>query len=72
MKKHLLIAFGLLLLTTLHAQENRTSADPEDGQSLNDKVQNPIANMVSIPLNYNLSLKDEYTHILNIQPIIPL
>ena len=72
MKKHLLIALGVICITTLNAQENRTSADPEDGQSLNDKVQNPIANIMTIPFSYNLAINDDYTNILDVKPIIPL
>lgn len=72
MKKHLLFALSVMLITGLSAQENRTSADPEIGQSLEDKIQNPIANMVSIPLDYNLSINDQNANILNIQPIIPI
>lgn len=44
----------------------------EDGTSLEDKIQNPIANMVSIPMNYNLSINDENANVLNIQPVIPV
>ena len=56
MKNHLLFAFAIMLVSILNAQENRTSADPEDGHGLEDKIQNPIANMASIPMNYNLSI----------------
>lgn len=43
-----------------------------DGTSLEDKIQNPIANMVSIPLNYNLSVNDKNTNVINLQPVIPV
>lgn len=63
---------SMLLFYVSNAQENRTSADPEDGHSLEDKIQNPIANMVSFPMNYYLSIDNDNTNILNIQPIIPV
>ncbi|WP_339633754.1 neuromedin U [Bizionia echini] len=44
----------------------------QDGTDLEDKIQNPIANMASIPLEYNLSVFDKNTNVLNIQPIIPI
>jgi len=72
MKKNLLFAFAIMLASILNAQENRTSADPEDGHSLEDKIQNPIANMASIPMNYNLSINNNNSNVLNIQPVIPV
>ncbi|MFL0354280.1 neuromedin U [Xanthomarina sp. GH4-25] len=72
MKKLVLLALNLIFISTLNAQENRTSADPEDGHGLEDKIQNPIANMVSIPMNYNLSINNDNTNVLNIQPVIPV
>src|SRR5690554_2608510 len=72
MRKHYLFTFGFMLASILNAQENRTSADPEDGHGLEDKIQNPIANMASLPFNYNLSINDKYTNVVNLQPIIPI
>jgi hypothetical protein len=72
MKRQFLCAFAMLVAIPLMAQENRTSADPEDGHGLEDKIQNPIANMVSIPMNYNLSINNDNTNVLNIQPVIPV
>jgi hypothetical protein len=72
MKKITLFAFSVMFITCISAQENRTSADPEDGHSLEDKIQNPIANMVSIPINYNLSTNDNNTNVVNFQPVIPI
>jgi hypothetical protein len=72
MKKHLLLALSVMFITILSAQENRTSADPEDGHSLEDKIQNPIANMVSIPINYNLSTNSNNSNVVNLQPVIPV
>ncbi len=72
MKNHLLFAFAIMFASILNAQENRTSADPEDGHGLEDKIQNPIANMVSIPINYNLSINNNNSNVLNIQPVIPV
>ncbi len=66
----LLIGTVLLLnINWLHAQDE--NQDPS-GTSLEDKIQNPIANMVSIPFNYNLSTNDDNTNVLNIQPVIPV
>ncbi len=72
MKRQFLCAFAMLVAIPLMAQENRTSADPEDGKSLQDKIQNPIANMASIPLDYNLSINNKNSNILNLQAVIPV
>lgn len=72
MKKQLFIAYAIMLATTLNAQENRTSTDFEDGHSLEDKIQNPIANIASLSLDYNVSINNNNYNLLNIQPIIPV
>ncbi|HLV13782.1 MAG TPA: hypothetical protein VKY41_01280 [Xanthomarina sp.] len=72
MKKHFLFAFGFMLASILNAQENRKTAVYEDGNSLEDKIHNPIANMASIPLNYDLSINDDYVNSVNLQPTIPV
>ncbi|MCX7546654.1 neuromedin U [Xanthomarina sp. F1114] len=72
MKKQVLFGLVVMFFTTLSAQENRTSADPEDGHGLEDMIQNPIANMVSIPINYNLSINDKNSNFVNFQPVIPI
>jgi hypothetical protein len=67
--------FGALLVTgTLYAQQDA----PFDGDSaaeLAKKTQNPIASMVSVPLQYNvdygLGPADAMRQTLNVQPVIP-
>lgn len=72
MKKHLLFTLSVMLGTVLSAQEHRTSADEEVGHGLEDKIQNPIANMVSLPINYNLSVNDNNSNVVNFQPVLPI
>ncbi|GGG32577.1 neuromedin U [Bizionia arctica] len=72
MKKLLLFAVSVMLITCISAQENRTSADAEDGQSLEDKIQNPIANIASFPIIYNLSTNENNSNVVNFQPVIPV
>lgn len=52
------------------------SAIAQDTAELAKAVQNPIANLVSVPIQWNINLEtgplEETQHVLNIQPVIPL
>jgi hypothetical protein len=52
------------------------SAIAQDAAELAKAVQNPIANLVSVPIQWNINLEtgplEETQHVLNIQPVIPL
>jgi len=64
--KHAVLLIALLVVTNLSAQDA-----VENDDDLSDKIQNPIADLVSLPFQYNLDLNDENTSTLNIQPILP-
>lgn len=38
---------------------------------MQDKIQNSISNLVSIPISYHLSLGDKNANVINFEPIIP-
>ena len=68
-----LLLFALSICTiTLHAQTEEDSANEE----LAKKAQNPIANMISVPIQNNTSYgigdDDRTANVLNIQPVIPI
>jgi len=63
------IAIAMLLPSSVAAQEG-------DATALAKAAQNPIANMISVPFQYNINLDtgplEETQHILNIQPVYPI
>ena len=83
-----LLLCGILLLggaVALHAQTTNTVADSASAQDsaafeqkteeLAKMAQNPVANLISIPLQWNLGFKagpySTYQSTLNIQPVVP-
>jgi hypothetical protein len=48
----------------------------EDATELAKKTQNPVADLISVPLqsnfNFNTGIKDETVYVLNVQPVIPI
>lgn len=72
MKKITILIVSIVLSNIVIAQKYQSTTYYADGESLDDKVQNPIANMVSIPINYNLSTNDKNANVVNLQPVIPV
>lgn len=73
MKKFTLLVCYTLFLVTVNAQEKFSDDDfIQDISSIEYEIQNPIANLARIPLEYNLSLSGENTNVLNLQPTIPV
>ena len=64
MKKYTLVI--LLVVFACHWSFTQTDETIPESASLEDKIQNPIANMVSIPINYNLSTNDDNSNVINI------
>lgn len=71
MKKKYLICFILLSVGIVQAQDNLDQPKSESSGDLANKIQNPIADLVSIPFQNNLEFNDENLNTLNIQPVTP-
>lgn len=62
----------------LHAQENPSPATPAGGnaQALADKLSNPVASLISVPLqnntDYGIGPYNGSKNTLNLQPVIPI
>lgn len=73
----LVIAFSLAVLSPAGIALAQESSASDEAAELAKKLANPIASLVSVPVQYNY---DEYggandgaaAHVLNIQPVIPL
>ncbi len=73
MKTITCLACFALSLFVANAQEKFGNEDfIQDVTSTESKIQNPIANLTRIPLEYHLSISGENTNVLNIQPILPV
>ena len=73
-RAYLAVSVLLLLATVSHAQQQKP--DAEDSQSLVKAIQNPVASLVSVPIqenvNPNIGPFDRTQTVLNIQPVIPI
>ena len=73
MKSNLIILIILCSSGLLYSQSQEISGNEEE--SLAKKAQNPIANMISLPLQYNINFGigpfNRSQNVLNIQPVIP-
>lgn len=67
---------GLSLDVSLGMLQDEPEGASESGSDLAKAAQNPIANMISLPFQYNLNLNvgpdDDPQHVLNIQPVYPI
>lgn len=75
MLKHNLAIFACIALPTLGFAQGTGSSGGSDGANLAKQLSNPIANLISVPLQYNFnegygdgSGQQSY---VNIQPVIP-
>jgi hypothetical protein len=66
---------ALLLCLVLDATRAASAADDSE-TDLAKKTQNPVADLISVPLqsnfNFNTGTKDEMVYVLNVQPVIPI
>ena len=65
-----------LIVLGITAFTHPVRADEQGTQELAKAAQNPVANMISLPLqnniNFNVGPGDDVQNVLNIQPVIPL
>jgi len=75
MKTLNLLSISLLLIGGLAFSQEKTEAPAAEGDLAN-KIQNPIANLISVPFQNNtdfgIGTDDRVRNTLNIQPVIPL
>ncbi|HEY6309039.1 MAG TPA: hypothetical protein VI488_21560 [Candidatus Angelobacter sp.] len=67
----------LILLSSLTVYTQQKATDEQsDSESLQKATQNPVASLISVPLqnntNFDIGLFDRTQNVLNIQPVIPI
>lgn len=65
---------SIIILATLSwniIAQTDTTKQGDSGQDLAQKIQNPIANLVSLPFQNNTDFNDKNSNTLNIQPVTP-
>lgn len=69
-------AFQLIIAAALLVALASPKAPAQDESELAKKTQNPVADLISVPLqsnfNFGAGSKDKMIYILNIQPVIPI
>jgi hypothetical protein len=78
--KTILLFFAIIISVPVFGQEENTEEGQEtllaQEEALARKAQNPIANMISVPLqnntNFGIGEYDRNQNVLNIQPVIPV
>lgn len=67
------VVLALALSTMLHIWEARAADESET--ELAKKMQNPVADLISVPFqsnfNFNTGTKDATVYVLNVPPVIP-
>jgi hypothetical protein len=57
-------------------QDEKPASDAENAEKLRKAAQNPVASLISVPIqenwNFNIGPADRTQNVLNIQPVIPL
>jgi hypothetical protein len=65
-----------ILMTSLALAADDSSAATVSDSELAKRTQNPVANLISVPIqdntSYNLGPRDRTQNVLNVQPVIPL
>ena len=79
MKRHFMIVIVALAVGLLFVGVQGTSllaAEQESAEELAKKVQNPVADLISVPFqnnfNFDVGPEDDLQYVLNIQPVIPI
>jgi hypothetical protein len=79
MKRHIMIvavALAVSLLLVGVQREPLLAAEQQSAEELAKKVQNPVADLISVPLqnnfNFNVGPEDGLQYVLNVQPVIPI
>jgi hypothetical protein len=69
------LAAGVLCLTAALAAQQKPADDEAATESLQKATQNPVASLISVPLqnntNFDIGPLDRTQNVLNIQPVIP-
>jgi hypothetical protein len=64
-----------LILVTIPLQAQTPASSAVDAEKLRKEAQNPVASLISVPLqenwNFNIEPNDRTQNVLNIQPVIP-
>ena len=72
----LMIMAALLLLSTAVCAQQKPTDEEAQAQSLQKATQNPVASLISVPLqnntNFDIGPFDRTQNVLNIQPVIPI
>jgi hypothetical protein len=77
MQKKFLLTIGLIFAGVIvYAQEKPTASTETSAQELANKLANPVANLISVPLqnntDYGIGKFNGSKNTLNIQPVIPI
>jgi len=74
-KKAILFLFAILSLSGLYAQDEQPAKKEKSAEELAKLAQNPLANMMSFPLQNNTTFgigdDDRTSNVLNFQPVLP-
>ena len=72
----ILLALPALAQDSSPLQQPPPAAAADNGDALRKAAQNPVASLISVPLqenwNFNIGLNDRTQNVLNIQPVIPI
>ena len=71
MKLSYVAVFMLLTQVGYSQTKDAAPAAESEQEKMAKAIQNPLANMVSVPFQDNLDFNDENTNTLNIQPVLP-
>ncbi|MFD2551950.1 neuromedin U [Bizionia sediminis] len=71
--KIFLLIFSCLIVTHSVIGQNQDDYSPaDDGKFLSDKIQNPIANLATLPIQYELITQSKNSNMVRLLPTIPV